>query len=280
MAITVAGFEGASNQVNQAQWARLLSRPSGGVREHVEGSGLVVTPTANAREVSVAAGYGYGGGVEFYNDAPVVLTAAANTSGAVRYDMVVAAINWSVPSVTITIRQNVSSVTALNRSPGSLQDVPLAMLTVNNGQTVFPAAQVMDIRPLGHGSLTIPPNSPDWGNGTQQPKAYVDGRVVSLRGQILRTGLTVNLSSYLTLGTLPSRIAPPGALPEGRYPVMMWSQSVGDAVNERFFAPVYLWTTDNLTIEMRLYDPGNHQPRLISGESFVDLSGITYVLEA
>jgi hypothetical protein len=66
--------------MSEAQWARIWSR-TGGSTEHIEGTGLAVSETASAREVSIAVGYGYCGGIEFYNDDPVALTAAANTTG-------------------------------------------------------------------------------------------------------------------------------------------------------------------------------------------------------
>lgn len=146
MAVTIAGMAGASNEVSDIQWSRIWGRSGG--REHVHDTGLAVTPTGTARQVSIAAGYVYAeGGVEAYFDAAETVTVAANSSGSTRYDMIVAEFNWSAQTVTIEAREGVSSVDSLTRTVGSQWDVPLALLEVSDGQGVFASGDIAARRP-------------------------------------------------------------------------------------------------------------------------------------
>lgn len=209
MAIIIAGMAGASYDVDAAQWPRVLGR-SGGAKQHVEGAGWLVTATANAREVSIAPGYGYAMNVEAYSDSAVTLTAGANSSGSTRYDMVVFTYDWGTPANSaFSIKASTSVVTALTQTEGTTWEMPVALLSVSDGQGVFNASQITDLRPLGHGVVNIE-LSTDWvaWNAYRTPQCAVSGELVTLRGAV-KSNIARSGKRY-TFGYLPARVCPPG----------------------------------------------------------------------
>lgn len=275
MAITIAGMAGASYDIDAAQYPRIFGR-TGGANQHVEGAGWVVTPTGSAREVSIAAGYGYACHVEAYSDAAVTLTAGANTSGSTRYDMVVFTYDWGTPANSaFSIKASTSVVTSLTQTPGTTWEMPVARLTVADGQGAFSTADVLDIRPLGRGSVAAGVAS-GWtaDTGVYPPVFKVSGDTVTGEGVIRRTGSATNLSGSLTIGTIPARLVPPGEYVRVRQHTMVWSRSTGSSTLERRPVPLYTEAGD-IPHGMVLWKPQDVTPRFDSS-TFVDLSGICF----
>jgi hypothetical protein len=137
-----AGYGGA---VTQESWANLASDL--GHTYSVEGiDSWAVTPATGDRAIAIAPGVGYGHGV---NDTTVDIESMfipAVTSGASRYDMIVARRDWSTKLTTFEIVAGSTTRTLPTRAntPGFLDEQPLALVKVNAGSTAI--AEVVDLR--------------------------------------------------------------------------------------------------------------------------------------
>jgi hypothetical protein len=215
--------------------------------------------------------------VEAFNDTSVALTVAANSSGSTRYDMVVAVFDWPSRTVTLTIRQNISSVAALTRSIGSTWDVPLAMLTVNNAQGVFSAGQVLDLRPVGRGRLTVTAAA----GFTGITALYANARngSVQLTGTIRRSGSDVNVGGDgLVIGSIPARLNPDRLVNHEAVCVGLVGLGSSASTNDRAAVPVYL-TYSGFTQNLTVFNT-NSTLRFLQNSSFVHLGGTMFVVPA
>lgn len=148
MAITAVGF--TDSLANEVQWAKMwaIGVPGGQIVDN----GWTPAAATGTRLISVTAGDLIAAGVYANNSATANAPAlAANTSGQSRYDIVVALINWSADTVTLSSVQGTPGTPpqdpTLTQTPGTTWHVPLARVLVRNNVTQIAAADVFDIRP-------------------------------------------------------------------------------------------------------------------------------------
>lgn len=142
MAISSVGYAGT---VDAAQWADLVWR-AGGSEYGVVGFGdWRVSVGGGTRQVSVAAGKGWGHGVVDSNSAPVVLTHSSVPSGQ-RWDLIVAHRNWNTNTTTFAIVAGGSAkvIPARDSDIGDEADQPIALVRINAGATTV--AEIVDLR--------------------------------------------------------------------------------------------------------------------------------------
>jgi len=185
MAVThnTGGFTGTVDQIDEARRLAI----AGGGRFRVSTSGSW-TPTASTgtRAVNIAAGTAVACGVLDDTTAAEALTFAANSSGADRFDAVVASFDWSSMTVSFGIIQGTSvppavlnsgttvDTTKINWLPGWRYDAVLAIIRVRSGVTVLAPADLYDCRPWG-----------DWGQINVNSSSYL-GQVDSEYGRTIR----------------------------------------------------------------------------------------------
>ena len=124
--------------------------------------------TSADRTVAIAAGGAWGCGVWDRTDATETKPFAANTSGADRYDLLVARYNWAtdtrtfeiVTGTTVPPLVNATSIVdsaKVNRIPGTRYEGIIAVLRVRPGVGAFASTDLFDVRPTGRaGALQIP----------------------------------------------------------------------------------------------------------------------------
>lgn len=142
MAITSYGYDGTLTEVGWASLSELL-----GLRRGVKGAAdWAVSIGAGTREVLIAAGVAFGGGVADVNSANVSLSATAVSSGT-RWDTVVVRRNWSTNTTTALIVAGTSSkavASGLNSNPGVLDDQVIALIRLTSASTAV--QEVLDMR--------------------------------------------------------------------------------------------------------------------------------------
>jgi hypothetical protein len=160
-----AGFPGTVDAVAEAKrWASTTGVPF----KATSSTDWAVTAYASAnRTVQIAAGSGVCCGVEGTTSAVATLTAATNTSGSTRNDVVVASFNWSTNANTFQVLTGTSggiptintggSVVAgqINRIPGVQYDAVLAVVQVPNNAGVLSSGNVLDRRVYGSNPLVV-----------------------------------------------------------------------------------------------------------------------------
>lgn len=141
MAQTSVGFAGT---VNDAEWA-VLSSFLGNQACVSSQASLAVTPVSGARSVSVAAGVGYGDGVQTTLSAPETVALATPTNG--QWYLIVLRRVWTTKATSLVAIPHSTTSTALPTSaptsypaamlvaPGTQADQPLAWAWCNSANT-------------------------------------------------------------------------------------------------------------------------------------------------
>lgn len=152
MAVTIYGVDPS---ISELEWAVLHSV----INPEVVADGGALAPTAGGgtRQTVIAAGDCVAAGVLGRNGASVTVTHDANTSSAPavnRLDYVVFRITWSGTTTTggtiAIVKGSTSSglAPALTKTPGTVWEIPLALVTVVPNATVLSGADVIDVRPV------------------------------------------------------------------------------------------------------------------------------------
>lgn len=145
MAVTGYGFAGP---IFGAQWrpmSRLLARAVDG--QVVEG--FTVTPGAGVRQTVVSTGQAEAYGVFVDGTTTTTLTHDAQSSGT-RRDYIVLRLTWSTGIAVITIvkgQDSIGTAPTLQKTPGSVWEIPLATVDVDSTNGVFIASDVISRKP-------------------------------------------------------------------------------------------------------------------------------------
>lgn len=142
MTISSIGYAGT---VNDAQWAKMVSRVGPALMSVDNYSAFRVTAAAGTRTVRVAAGGASAAGIYDVSDAAVNITLGSVASG-VRWDLIVLRRTWATKATTIVAIPGGSSkvIPSRNTTPGGVFDQPLALVRVTAGSTVI--QEVVDLR--------------------------------------------------------------------------------------------------------------------------------------
>lgn len=136
--------------VLEDQWSIMARHwAATGVAGHPNDTSLQVYANASGREVHVRAGRACVRGHWLDLDAQTDLAVAANTSGSLRYDLVVARLNPSANAVALAVIQGVPGgllPPTPTRTDTGIYDLPLAMVSVANGAAVINTPDVADLR--------------------------------------------------------------------------------------------------------------------------------------
>lgn len=140
-----AGYEGS---VDEPQWSDLISMAGGrqyGVAD--AGSWRVTTGTAD-REVRIAPGRGFGYGVRDRSIDQASLTLPPTTSGS-RWHLIVTRRDWAADQTVFDFVAGSAAkeIPERDRTPGILDDQPLALARVAAGQSQV--AEIVDLRVWG-----------------------------------------------------------------------------------------------------------------------------------
>ena len=148
MAITTAGFQGVVTESQEAGRFFRIAPPT-----LADGpDDMKVTSYSGTRQVRVAAGSIQVCGVTVTNTAAATFAFAANSSFTSRYDALVLKVTWAGESSTaeVVVRQGTSSgPPSLTRNPGSVYEMPLAVVRIGAYASSVGAGDVFDIRPYG-----------------------------------------------------------------------------------------------------------------------------------
>lgn len=142
MAITSFGYDGTIGEAQFAQGARHFGSSRYGVAGPADWR---VTVAVGTRTVSIAAGTGWGPGVQDTSDAPVTKTLSVAASGQ-RWDLVVARRNWSTNTTSFEVVEGGSAMTipgGRNTTEGTLDDQPIAFVRVNTTTSI---QEIVDVR--------------------------------------------------------------------------------------------------------------------------------------
>lgn len=149
MVMSTAGFQGAVSESQEAgRFVRIA--PPALVDSPTD---LKVTSAAGTRTVSVAAGTAQVCGVTVTSDTTTSLTFSAN-SGGTRLDLVILRVVWAGLSSTATIQvkqgtSGSSAVPTLTRSPGSVYEFPLAVVSVGTSVSTISSANIFNVATYG-----------------------------------------------------------------------------------------------------------------------------------
>lgn len=142
MAIISKGYDGT---ILEGEWGQIVAF-GGGTDYNVGGpEDWKVLVGSGDRAVRVRPGMALGHGVRDINDSDVVLSLPSVASGS-RWDMIVARRNWSSNATTVARIEGVgiASIPTRNITPGTLDDQPLALVQVIQGQSQV--GQIIDLR--------------------------------------------------------------------------------------------------------------------------------------
>lgn len=151
MAVTIYGVDPS---ISELEWAVLHSLINPEVV--ADGGALVPSAGGGTRQTVIAAGDCVAAGVLGRNSASVTLTHDANTSSSPavnRLDYVVFRITWSGTTATggtiVIVKGSTTSglAPALTKTPGTVWEIPLALVTVVPGATTLTSANIIDMRP-------------------------------------------------------------------------------------------------------------------------------------
>lgn len=156
-----------ANSWDEANWAKAMA--AGLPRFFVaDAAAWKASPnTGLDRVVQLAAGGGWGCGVWDVTTATENAPQhAANTTGADRYDLVVARYNWTTRTRTFAVIQGTSTppainatttldTTKVNRIPGTRYDGLVAIVKVRPGVGAFAATDITDARVWGNDALQV-----------------------------------------------------------------------------------------------------------------------------
>lgn len=148
MALTTAGFQGVVTESQEAGRFFRIAPP--GLADGPED--MKITATSGTRAIRMATGTIQVCGVTVTNDALATYTLNANSSSSARFDLVVLRVTWAGASSTadVVVRQGTSSgPPAPTRNPGSVYEMPLAVVRVGGSATTISSADVYDIRTYG-----------------------------------------------------------------------------------------------------------------------------------
>lgn len=153
------GFTGT---VDDLQFARMQALA--GPRVAVETpTAWAPTVTANAREVSVAAGSGWLPGLRHETTGATTIANATNSSGSTRYDLVVWRADWTAKTVTLTAITGTpgagvpAAITKSMLTTGVVYDLPVVVCRTVSGGGAYTTPDLYDLRPYGAvGHLVVP----------------------------------------------------------------------------------------------------------------------------
>lgn len=142
MATTVAGFADP-NVILESSWAKIWGGSP--IREQVQG--FAVTPGPGPRGLSVAPGEAWLSGIYAEVDSITSLSCAANSSGQLRYDLVVVEAKWSTRAVSLKVVTGSpgSSAPSATRAVGDTWQGEIAVISVPNGATAFGAGDIKGV---------------------------------------------------------------------------------------------------------------------------------------
>lgn len=142
MAITSFGYDGTVTEAQFAQGIRNL----GAARYGVAGAAdWRVTVAAGTRTVEIAAGTGWGPGVQDTSDAAETKELSVAASGQ-RWDLVVARRNWATNTTSFEVVEGGSAMTipaGRETTEGTLDEQPLAFVRVDTSTSI---QEVIDLR--------------------------------------------------------------------------------------------------------------------------------------
>lgn len=156
---TSVGYTGTVDQVAEAK----RFGGGGAAFRAASASDWALTVDASTNlTVDIAAGTGQAFGVRDTTTAAATVTAAANSSGSTRLDVIVATFNWAAatPNTSFGIVQGTTSLPAvntggspvagqINRIPGVQYDAVLGVLEVRNGVGLLATGDLYDSRTWG-----------------------------------------------------------------------------------------------------------------------------------
>jgi len=157
------GFTGTVDQVAEARRFSLATAPFR-VASSSDWRPTVVTTTD--RTVQIAAGAAEACGVYDSTTATDTVQFAANSTGTVRYDALVAVFDWGTLNVSFAAIQgtttppainqtSISSTSQIDRIPGTRYEALLGIVAINPGQGALTAASLSDCRVWGTGATLI-----------------------------------------------------------------------------------------------------------------------------
>lgn len=145
MSVIIADSVGYEGTVDEPDWAALMSY-AGGRQYGVIGEGdWKVTAGTADREVRIAPGNGFGGGVLDRTTDSASLTLPASPSGS-RWHLIAARRDWGANQTSFDAiggGTGTAQIPARNTTPGTADDHPIALVRVQAGQS-----QVVEIRDL------------------------------------------------------------------------------------------------------------------------------------
>lgn len=168
MAQTVSGFYGTVEAPAEAGRFHRLAPP------RVERAGMFPATPSATRVITLGAGTLLCCGIRFNENASAAVTLPANSSGAVRYDVVGYRFTWNATGGTVDLfsKQGTSTtLPVLDRRPGIVYEMPLVLITVRSGVTTVSSSDIADMRVLaGHGGGAFTINNTTGVNGLDLPQ--------------------------------------------------------------------------------------------------------------
>lgn len=146
MAQTVSGFYGQVDAPSEAGRFHRLSPP------RIDRPGQFAITSTGTRTIGVGTGTLLCCGIRLAETATVTTALPANSSGAIRYDVVGYRFTWTPTGGTVALfsKQGTSTgLPVLDRRPGIVYEMPLWGIVVRSGITTISLADVHDIRPRG-----------------------------------------------------------------------------------------------------------------------------------
>jgi hypothetical protein len=146
MAQTVSGFYGQVDAPSEAGRLHRLSPP------RIDKPGQFAITSTATRTIGIGLGTMLCCGIRLNETATVTTALPANSSGAIRYDVVGYRFTWSPTGGTVALfsKQGTSTtLPVLDRRPGIVYEFPLWGIIVRSGVTTISLADVYDIRPRG-----------------------------------------------------------------------------------------------------------------------------------
>lgn len=158
---------------------------------------------ASGMQVKVSTGAMHIKGHYYFSDAAQTLpiSTAPSVAGQSRYDLIVGEVDWSNKNMSVKIVQGVASAApvmpALTQS-ATVWQVPLARITISNGDTNVASSSVLDLRGWALGAFTIPLIIGS-GIATIETGAIPSGIVIPNRSKIVGYSLVGDVSGSIVL---------------------------------------------------------------------------------
>jgi hypothetical protein len=146
MAQTISGFYGAVTAPGEAGRFHRLAPP------RVERAGMFPATSAATRTITLGAGTCLVCGIRFNESATAAIALPANSSGAIRYDVIGYRFTWTSTGGTVALfsRQGTSTaLPVLDRRPGVVYEFPLVGVIVRSGITTIATSDIFDMRARG-----------------------------------------------------------------------------------------------------------------------------------